>query len=69
MSQTTGVWWTYKGYCSTRSKCIDAGQEFVREGCIDYRCEKAGASWWLHVRQSGSRAPGEGGGDGRTRSP
>ncbi|MFD0689744.1 hypothetical protein [Actinomadura fibrosa] len=34
-------WKSYGGY-TTKSKCIDAGQQYVREGFNEYKCTYAG---------------------------
>ncbi|MFD6328243.1 hypothetical protein ACFWGI_01540 [Streptomyces niveus] len=33
--------WVYIGSYSSRSYCIDAGQQYVREGFSNYRCDAA----------------------------
>lgn len=33
--------WTYIGSYSSRSYCVDAGQQYVREGFSNYRCDPA----------------------------
>ncbi|EST25021.1 hypothetical protein M877_23620 [Streptomyces niveus NCIMB 11891] len=33
--------WVYIGSYSSRSYCIDAGQQYVREGFSNYRCDPA----------------------------
>ncbi|WP_405798015.1 hypothetical protein [Streptomyces sp. NBC_01506] len=33
--------WQYIGSYSSRSYCIDAGQQYVREGFSNYRCDPA----------------------------
>ncbi|WP_405616404.1 hypothetical protein OG292_23380 [Streptomyces sp. NBC_01511] len=45
--------WTYIGTYSSRSYCIDAGQQYVREGFNNYRCDAApgGTGYYkLYVR-------------------
>lgn len=31
--------WTYIATYSSQSKCVDAGQQYVREGFNNYRCD------------------------------
>ncbi|MFI7636508.1 hypothetical protein [Nonomuraea sp. NPDC049400] len=43
--------WTYIGEYTSRSKCIDMGQSYQREGWDEYKCEKNATGWYyLWVR-------------------
>lgn len=44
--------WLYIGTYSSRSACVDAGQQYVREGFSQYSCEVVPGkfSYYLYVR-------------------
>ncbi|MBB5782568.1 hypothetical protein [Nonomuraea jabiensis] len=42
--------WTYIGVYTSKYKCVDAGQMWVREGWNEYECSGGGNYWELWVR-------------------
>ncbi|WP_214409094.1 hypothetical protein [Sphaerisporangium fuscum] len=43
--------WTYIGEYTSKSKCVDMGQSYQREGWNEYKCSLNGTGWYyLWVR-------------------
>ena len=42
--------WVYIGVYTTKYKCVDAGQQYVREGFSQYDCSGSASYWPLWVR-------------------
>ncbi|MFE7111872.1 hypothetical protein ACFU98_29170 [Streptomyces sp. NPDC057575] len=44
--------WTYIGLYASKSRCVDAGQQYQREGWSEWKCTNKPdtSGYWLYVR-------------------
>jgi hypothetical protein len=49
-AQAAAAGWTYIGVYTSKYKCVDAGQMWVREGFNEYECSGSATYWELWVR-------------------